>query len=216
MSTKAVLSNPIYTSTGANGVYTISNATYLNLNDSGNGAYDLNTTYLVYVPLADNQDQPLLGEIGRFKINSLTVHSPGSVTLEISYDGYENFFTGNLANGLPCVICEPSPNGVGSPVSEELYGLPNGTALGIAVEDLKKFLSIPTNPWIPSSGNSGYTFIQSTPQNPWVIVHPLFKYPTVVVIDSSGNQVYGDVHYDSFSQVTLTFGGAFSGEACLS
>jgi hypothetical protein len=58
-------------------------------------------------------------------------------------------------------------------------------------------------------------FNQNTPSDTWVIVHNRNGYPTVTVVDSSGNWVVGGVHYDSLDQVTLTFSAAFSGKATL-
>ena len=60
-----------------------------------------------------------------------------------------------------------------------------------------------------------FTFNQGTPLSSWVILHNLETFPTIVIIDSSGNLVVGGVHYDSLNQVTLSFSGAFSGTAVL-
>ena len=54
-----------------------------------------------------------------------------------------------------------------------------------------------------------------SPASTWVIVHNLGKHPAVVVVDSSGSTVYGDIHYDSNAQVTLTFAAGFAGNAYL-
>jgi hypothetical protein len=58
-----------------------------------------------------------------------------------------------------------------------------------------------------------YQFTQSTPLATWVVLHNLNKYPSVVIEDSSGETVLGDVHYDNLNQCTLSFSGAFSGIA---
>ena len=68
----------------------------------------------------------------------------------------------------------------------------------------------------PTSGVDYYLHVQATPANPWVIVHGLGFEPNVVVIDSAGDEVVGNIHHDSANQVTITFSGAFSGRATLS
>lgn len=62
----------------------------------------------------------------------------------------------------------------------------------------------------------GYTYVQGTAQATWVIAHPLSFRPNVAVVDSAGNEVEGDVKYDSATQITLSFTAAFSGTAYLS
>jgi tetrahydromethanopterin S-methyltransferase subunit D len=66
-----------------------------------------------------------------------------------------------------------------------------------------------------ASAASTYTFNQATPLAVWTITHGLGRFPSVVVVDSSGSTVEGDVVYNSSNQVTLSFGGAFSGVAYL-
>jgi len=68
---------------------------------------------------------------------------------------------------------------------------------------------------LEDSGHGPFTFNQLTPASTWVIVHNLGTFPSVTVVDSSGNWVVGGVHYDSPDQVTLTFSGGFSGTAVL-
>ena len=67
----------------------------------------------------------------------------------------------------------------------------------------------------PENLSKSFTFNQGVPSASWEIVHSLGTYPTIAIVDSSGNLVVGGVHYDSLDQVTLTFSGAFSGIAVL-
>ncbi len=60
-----------------------------------------------------------------------------------------------------------------------------------------------------------YLHVQTTASNTWVIPHNLNKYPSVSVIDSAGNEVDGDVIYNSVNQITIVFKGAFKGSATL-
>jgi len=61
----------------------------------------------------------------------------------------------------------------------------------------------------------GYVFTQSTPAAVWTINHDLEKYPAVSIVDSANDEVIGEVHYTSTSQVVITFSAAFSGKAFL-
>lgn len=61
----------------------------------------------------------------------------------------------------------------------------------------------------------GYVFTQSTPAAVWTINHDLGKYPAVSIVDSANDEVIGEVHYTSTSQIVITFSAAFSGKAFL-
>jgi hypothetical protein len=76
-------------------------------------------------------------------------------------------------------------------------------------------LQIDVSNVIGGGGGSSFLYVQGVPSATWVIVHDLNAYPTIVVIDSSGAQVFGGVSYDTMNQVTLTFSGGFSGIASL-
>ena len=43
--------------------------------------------------------------------------------------------------------------------------------------------------------DKAYEYTQSTASDTWIINHNLNKYPSITVVDSGGNQVYGDVKY---------------------
>lgn len=86
---------------------------------------------------------------------------------------------------------KPSINGV------TLTGNKTSQDLGIDIADLN------------------YIHNQTEASDEWVIVHNLNKYPAVSIIDSAGDEVEGNVHYDSLNQVTITFIGAFKGTATL-
>jgi len=70
----------------------------------------------------------------------------------------------------------------------------------------------------PAGGGTGggdlnYVHNQSAPAATWTVAHALGKYPAVDVVDTGGSTVLPDIHYDSTSQVTLSFGSATSGKA---
>lgn len=49
----------------------------------------------------------------------------------------------------------------------------------------------------------------------WVITHNLGKMPSVTVVTSAGEQVVGDVQYNSNNKLTVSFTSAFAGVAYL-
>lgn len=63
--------------------------------------------------------------------------------------------------------------------------------------------------------DKNYLHTQNEASNEWVIVHNLNKYPAVSIINSAGDEVIGDVQYDSLNQVTVRFEGSFKGTATL-
>ena len=65
------------------------------------------------------------------------------------------------------------------------------------------------------SGDLNYIHTQSIPDSIWTISHNLGKYPNVVVVDSAGTVVIGDIYYVTLQTLTLTFTSGFSGKAYL-
>ena len=95
---------------------------------------------------------------------------------------------------------------------DELGGLGyTGNGLGI--------ISIPSPSIITNAlgytPNHSYVHEQNEAAAAWVIEHNLGRYPSVVVIDSAGSEVYGDVRHDSENQLTLLFTAPFGGKATL-
>jgi hypothetical protein len=61
-----------------------------------------------------------------------------------------------------------------------------------------------------------YHHVQGTSLATWTINHQLGWYPNVTVQDSGGSIVEGEITYTSVNSLTVTFTGAFSGNAYLS
>ena len=61
-----------------------------------------------------------------------------------------------------------------------------------------------------------YHHTQGTSSATWVITHNLGFKPNVTVQDSGGSIVEGEIAYTSTNSLTVTFTGAFSGNAYLS
>lgn len=58
-----------------------------------------------------------------------------------------------------------------------------------------------------------FYFTQMTPAITWTITHGLNKYPSVMVVDSAGTEVIGEIHYVDLNTVQITFSSGFSGKA---
>lgn len=73
------------------------------------------------------------------------------------------------------------------------------------------------NPEHLYAGGPDITWVhnQGVAASTWVINHTMEKFPAVTIVDSSNTVVTGKVVYNSTSQITLTFSGAFSGKAYL-
>jgi hypothetical protein len=67
----------------------------------------------------------------------------------------------------------------------------------------------------PGTGDLNFVYTQTVASASWNIVHNLGKYPSVSIVDSSGNLVVGDVNYISLNELIVTFSAAFSGQAYL-
>ena len=63
--------------------------------------------------------------------------------------------------------------------------------------------------------DKNYKHVQGVSSATWTIAHNLDKFPSVTVKDSAGSIVIGEIEYNDTNNVTLTFSGAFSGEAYL-
>ena len=63
--------------------------------------------------------------------------------------------------------------------------------------------------------DKNFEYNQLSPSASWSITHDLLKFPSVTVLDSSGNTVFGDILYNDNRTLTLTFSAAFTGTAYL-
>ena len=62
---------------------------------------------------------------------------------------------------------------------------------------------------------ASYIYDQITASTTWLITHNLDKYPSVTIVDTTGNVVLGDVEYISKDQLMVSFSSEFSGKAYL-
>lgn len=68
---------------------------------------------------------------------------------------------------------------------------------------------------VSNSTTRRYVHTQGIASTEWVITHNLGGYPSVTIVDTSKTHVFGEVQYDSTTQVTVSFSAAFSGYAYL-
>jgi len=68
---------------------------------------------------------------------------------------------------------------------------------------------------IYSTGDKHEVKTQVSNSQVWDFTHTLNKFPSVTVVDSGNNIIYGDVEYISTSRLTITFTSAQSGKAYL-
>jgi len=60
-----------------------------------------------------------------------------------------------------------------------------------------------------------FKFVQGVPSATWTIVHNLYKYPSVTVVDSANTACEGAINYIDLNNLTITFSSAFSGDCYL-
>lgn len=65
------------------------------------------------------------------------------------------------------------------------------------------------------SGDKTFVFTQAVASDVWKIQHNLNKYPSVSIVDSGNNIVYGDVEYVDINNCVCHFSAPFSGKAYL-
>jgi len=63
--------------------------------------------------------------------------------------------------------------------------------------------------------NDRHVHTQNAASSTWTIVHALGGRPSVTVVDSASTKVYGEIVYDSDTQIRVLFSAPFSGYAYL-
>ena len=63
--------------------------------------------------------------------------------------------------------------------------------------------------------DANFVFIQGIPSATWNITHNLGKFPSVSVVDTADQLMYGDTEYFNENSLTITFSAPFSGKAYL-
>lgn len=68
---------------------------------------------------------------------------------------------------------------------------------------------------VAGSGDVNYTHTQAVAATTWNIVHNRGKNPSVTVVDSSDNVIYGDIQHVDNNELNIRFAAAESGKAYL-
>lgn len=63
--------------------------------------------------------------------------------------------------------------------------------------------------------NVSFTFTELIPTSTWNINHNMHRHPSIVIVDSSGNQFYGDIKFIDIDNLSITFGSGLTGTAYL-
>jgi hypothetical protein len=61
----------------------------------------------------------------------------------------------------------------------------------------------------------GFHFVQAIDSTSWHIIHNLNKFPSVVIADSNGDEVFGSINFTGVNELTITFSQAIAGQAYL-
>lgn len=77
------------------------------------------------------------------------------------------------------------------------------------------YLEIHTNGKADNCTPSTRVFKQNVATKVWTIQHNMSKYPSVIVVDSAGSQVFGDVVYLDINSLQITFTSEFGGKVYL-
>jgi hypothetical protein len=58
-----------------------------------------------------------------------------------------------------------------------------------------------------------YLHEQAVAASSWAVTHGMGKYPSVTVIDSTGEEVEGEVQYTGLNTLTIKFSAPFAGKS---
>lgn len=68
--------------------------------------------------------------------------------------------------------------------------------------------------WTPHS--TSYVHTQSIPADSWIIPHNMGRIPSIVVLDSTGDEVEGSYTHPDLNTAVLSFSASFGGKAYIS
>lgn len=66
-----------------------------------------------------------------------------------------------------------------------------------------------------SAITDSFAFTQNPESTTWIINHNLNRFPKVLILDDTGNDIEGDLKYNSLTQLTINFNRAVRGTAYL-
>tara|TARA_S200002703_G_scaffold106091_2_gene92023 strand:+ start:358 stop:687 length:330 start_codon:yes stop_codon:yes gene_type:complete len=88
-----------------------------------------------------------------------------------------------------------------------------GTDVSGATKNFSITSIVQSTPFASHGGTTTHT--QGSASSTWTITHNLNKFPSVTIVDSNEEQIFGVVDYQSANTIVLTFSAAISGKAYL-
>ena len=88
-----------------------------------------------------------------------------------------------------------------------------GTDVSGATKNFSITSIVNSTPFASHGGTTTHT--QGSASSTWTITHNLNKFPSVTIVDSNEEQIFGVVDYQSANTIVLTFSAAISGKAYL-
>lgn len=107
--------------------------------------------------------------------------------------------------------CSPSPS---SPDYDSLTDTPNNKT-GSALKFIRVNAGETDHEYVTIIEDKNYIHDQPIASATWNITHNLNKFPAVTIVDTSGNEVEGEVNHTDNNNIIITFSAAFSGKAYL-
>ena len=88
-----------------------------------------------------------------------------------------------------------------------------GTDVSGATKNFSITSIVNSTPFASHGGTTTHT--QGSASSTWTETHNLNKFPSVTIVDSNEEQIFGVVDYQSANTIVLTFSAAISGKAYL-
>ena len=88
-----------------------------------------------------------------------------------------------------------------------------GTDVSGATKNFSITSIVNSTPFASHGGTTTHTQVSAS--STWTVTHNLNKFPSVTIVDSNEEQIFGVVDYQSANTIVLTFSAAISGKAYL-
>ena len=88
-----------------------------------------------------------------------------------------------------------------------------GTDVSGATKNFSITSIVNSTPFASHGGTTTHT--QGSASSTWTVTHNLNKFPSVTIVDSNEEQIFGVVDYQSANTIVLTFSAAISWKAYL-
>ena len=135
----------------------------------------------------------------------------------VKFDEEDSMKTGKLTYAIPLFSIK-RPAGNNYIAKENVEVLSPVSNMGLMDVTVERNLRIKGNlevDGVISANTKTFVFDQIIPSKTWSINHQLEKFPSVTIVDNAGNEVIGDIKYDSNKHLTVSFSTEFSGRVYL-